>query len=51
MGIGQGNGVGPAIWAAISSPLFAIMKEVDSWQWCSVQFLRLAENQLMCVRT
>ncbi len=26
-GIGQGNGVGPAIWAAVSSPLFTIMKE------------------------
>jgi len=26
-GIGQGNGAGPAIWAAVSSPLFAIMKE------------------------
>ncbi len=27
MGIGQGNDAGPAIWAAISSPLFEIMKE------------------------
>jgi len=26
-GIGQGNGTGPAIWAAVSSPLFTIMKE------------------------
>jgi len=26
-GIGQGNGAGPAIWAAVSSPLFAIMQE------------------------
>ena len=26
-GIGQGNGYGPAIWAAISSPLLKIMKE------------------------
>ena len=26
-GIGQGNGYGPAIWAAISSPLLGIMKE------------------------
>ncbi len=24
-GIGQGNGVGPAIWAAVSSPMFEIM--------------------------
>jgi len=27
MGIGQGNGMGPAIWAVVSSPLFEIMKE------------------------
>jgi len=26
-GIGQGNGAGPAIWAAVSSPLFTIMQE------------------------
>jgi len=26
-GIGQGNGAGPAIWAAVSSPLFEIMQE------------------------
>jgi len=26
-GIGQGNGAGPAIWAAVSSPLFNIMQE------------------------
>jgi len=26
-GIGQGNRAGPAIWAVVSSPLFAIMKE------------------------
>jgi len=26
-GIGQGNGAGPAIWAAVSSPLFEIMWE------------------------
>jgi len=25
--IGQGNGAGPAIWAAVSSPLFTIMQE------------------------
>ncbi len=25
-GIGQGNGVGPQIWAAVSTPLFAIMR-------------------------
>jgi len=25
-GIGQGNGVGPHIWAAVSTPLFEIMR-------------------------
>jgi len=29
-GIGQGNGAGPAIWAAVSSPLFKIM-QADSF--------------------
>jgi len=27
VGIGQGNGMGPAIWVVVSSPLFKIMKE------------------------
>jgi len=31
--IRQGNGAGPAIWAAVSSPLFEIMKEDGFWQW------------------
>jgi len=26
VGIGQGNGAGPQIWAAVSSPLFEIMQ-------------------------
>ena len=26
-GIGQGNGVGPQIWAAVSTPLFQILAE------------------------
>jgi len=26
-GIGQGNGTGPAIWAVVSSPMFAIMQQ------------------------
>jgi len=30
-GIGQGNGTGPAIWVAVSSPLFKIMKEDVFW--------------------
>jgi len=33
MGIGQGNGAGPAIWVAVSSLLFAVMKEDVFWQW------------------
>jgi len=27
VGIGQGNGAGPAIWAAVSSPMFEIMQQ------------------------
>jgi len=27
--IGQGNGAGPAIWAAVSTPLFSIMNKND----------------------
>jgi len=26
-GIGQGNGAGPQIWAAVSTPLFEILRE------------------------
>jgi len=26
-GIGQGNGTGPSIWAAVSSPMFDIMRQ------------------------
>jgi len=26
VGIGQGNGAGPQIWAAVSSPLYEIMR-------------------------
>jgi len=28
-GIGQGNGTGPQIWAAVSTPLFEILREED----------------------
>jgi len=38
VGIGQDNSACPAIWAMVSSPLFAIIKDNVFWLWLVVKW-------------
>ncbi len=57
-GIGQGNGAGPSIWAAVSSPMFEIMRQEGfyallqgaiSLQSCTIAGFAFVDDTDLCV--